>query len=60
MTDESIITDSSIAAKSLINTLLIRNPQERSTVHEALQSDWIRCELEDLKELYHLRIERAN
>ncbi len=60
MTDESIITDFSIAAKSLINTLLIRNPQERSTVHEALQSGWILCELEDLKELYRLRIERAN
>ncbi|KAF8203038.1 kinase-like protein [Pholiota molesta] len=43
-------------AKALVDSLLVRNPQERATVYSAFECDWICSELDDLEDLYRLRI----
>lgn len=39
-----------------MDSLLVRDPLRRATVHSALSDTWIRNEIEDLKALYRLRI----
>ncbi|KAJ3575971.1 hypothetical protein NP233_g739 [Leucocoprinus birnbaumii] len=45
-----------LAARKLILQLLVHNPSERATVYDALSSNWIQSEIEDLKSLYRRRI----
>ncbi|KAF8640874.1 hypothetical protein AX17_000522 [Amanita inopinata Kibby_2008] len=43
-------------ARRLVIQLLKRDPIERATVYSALENRWIESELEELDNLYHLRI----
>lgn len=53
-----LLTSGSIhPAQDLVESLLIRDPLLRATVHSALKSDWILCEIDDLEALYRFRIE---
>ncbi|KAF8913036.1 hypothetical protein CPB84DRAFT_1760191 [Gymnopilus junonius] len=43
-------------ARSLVESLLIRDPSQRATVVAALDGEWISSEIEDLEALYRLKI----
>jgi hypothetical protein len=43
-------------ARILVGSLLIRDFRERATVYSALESNWIQCEIDDLKYLYRNRV----
>lgn len=47
---------SKISARSLVDSLMIRDPLKRMTVYGALAHTWIRKEIDDLEALYRLRI----
>ena len=43
-------------ARDLVASLLIRDSRERATVFLALESNWIQCEISDLKAVYRNRV----
>jgi serine/threonine protein kinase len=45
-----------LLAQSLVESLLVRKPGDRATVHSALESRWISGKLDQLYSLYSLRI----